>query len=514
MAQQPRGRDGTDLALSTRLISFFGSRTFFVLVLLVFIFQASWIAVSARYPQAFDEQFHLGLIKIYAHHLNPFLSAQPTDANQYSAVARDPSYLYHYLMSFPYRLLTHLTHSQTTQIIILRLMNVAMLASGLVLFRKLLRLLKVSPAATHVILAFLVLLPVFTLLGAQINYDNMFIPLSALALYWAAQFILTLRTRGWDWPAAGRLLALCLFTSSVKYPFLALFAGIVVAIFWEWRRLQRRGKVRYFPLRRWQALVLGLLILVSAGLLLQRDGVNTIKYHTPLPECNQVLSVAQCQAYGPWARNYLIAQQHIHLPWNQIATFPFIWPYHMVNELIFTISSQYKPDGTLDYRTGTQLIVMEIITWILVGASMFVLLKRARYLWQDPLLRLVIITSTVYLGALFLQNFRDYTHLGQPLAIHGRYAFPVLPALMGLICIAGVYVIGQVSWTKRHSRGVKAGIASFFLLVALLQGGGFVTYLLRSDPSWFWPQSEPAKRVNTKVKKILKPVILDTQKNE
>ncbi len=124
--------------LSTRIRTFLGSRRFLWLVVGFFIFEACWIAFSAVYPQAFDEDFHFGLIQVYSHHWLPFLASQPAHANAYGAVARDPSYLYHYLMSFPYRLIALVVHGQVGQVIALRLINIALFASGLLLFRRVL----------------------------------------------------------------------------------------------------------------------------------------------------------------------------------------------------------------------------------------------------------------------------------------------------------------------------------------------------------------------------------------
>ena len=81
---------------SKRLLKFISSPRFFVGVLVFFVFESVWIGFSAAYPQAFDENFHFGLIQVYSHHWLPFLSGQPSNANAYGAVARDPSYLYHY----------------------------------------------------------------------------------------------------------------------------------------------------------------------------------------------------------------------------------------------------------------------------------------------------------------------------------------------------------------------------------------------------------------------------------
>ncbi len=85
----------------TKIYNFVSSRFFFRLIVAVSLLSAVWIALSARYPMAFDEDFHLGLIRLYASHGWPFWSGQPANADVFGAVARDPSFLYHYLMSFP-----------------------------------------------------------------------------------------------------------------------------------------------------------------------------------------------------------------------------------------------------------------------------------------------------------------------------------------------------------------------------------------------------------------------------
>src|ERR1700721_3858493 len=95
--------------VANRILKPIRSKGFYRFVIVFFVFEAAWIALTAAYPQAFDEQFHFGLIKIYSHYLLPFLSKQPAGANQFGAVARDPSYLYHYSMSFPYRLIELIT---------------------------------------------------------------------------------------------------------------------------------------------------------------------------------------------------------------------------------------------------------------------------------------------------------------------------------------------------------------------------------------------------------------------
>ena len=182
-------------AYRRRIVAFLGSREFFWGVVVLLVLQALWIACSGRYPMAFDEDFHLGIIRLYAHHLSPFWSGQPAGADAYGAIARDPSYLYQWLISFPYRLITVFTNDQTIQVLILRFVNIGLFAWGLSVYRRLLLKTGASAAIVHSCLLVLVLIPVVPLLAAQINYDNLWIPLVGLTLLLTVKFEQELRQR-------------------------------------------------------------------------------------------------------------------------------------------------------------------------------------------------------------------------------------------------------------------------------------------------------------------------------
>ena len=227
---------------SQRFIAFLGSRAFFVVTAILFILQAGWIALSARYPQAFDEQFHLGIIQLYAHQLSPFFAHQPAGADAYGAVARDPSYLYHYLMSFPYRWIAHFTRDLTIQVIVLRFINIACLGSALFIFRKVLAFTGASKALINTTLFFFVATPVVPLLASQINYDNLTIPLTGLAIWWCLRFLRELRTNDiWHWDLLAGLLIICLLTSLVKYAFLPIFVGLGLVVLYAWWQRRKHG---------------------------------------------------------------------------------------------------------------------------------------------------------------------------------------------------------------------------------------------------------------------------------
>jgi hypothetical protein len=505
--------------LAQKLIGFLSSNTFFYCVIGLFVLQAGWIALSARYPQAFDEQFHLGIIQLYSHQLSPFFAHQPPGTATFGALTRDPSYLYHYLMSFPYRWIGHFTQDLTIQVIIMRLINIAFMVGGLVIFRKVLRFTKASPALIHVSLFFFVATPVVPLLASQINYDNLTIPLTGLAILLYLRFMQQLREQNaWRWDTLGWLAIVCMITSLVKYTFLPVFFALALLTFFSWWR--RRRATPALPATSYAlpkpalGWCIGILTLLSAGLFAQTYAINIVQYHSFSPQCDQVLTVARCQTYAPWARNYMYEQQHVQLSKAEVLTYPAIWIYHSIGELTFTISSAFDDsgDGTVDYYVGTQLVIIEVVSWTIFAVALVMLVYYAKSIWRNPVLRAFTVVGGIYGAALFAQNYQDYLHLGYPVAIHGRYLLPILPLIYVMTAIGVRKTLARRWIPKPRALNYKAALAGGFILVMLFEGGGFVTYIIRSDPSWFWPQSTPVQKVNDKARSILKPLVIGNKK--
>ncbi|HVX57346.1 MAG TPA: hypothetical protein VHA37_06440, partial [Candidatus Saccharimonadales bacterium] len=439
----------------------------------LFVLQAAWIACSGRYPMAFDEDFHLGIIRLYAHHLSPFFAGQPPGADAFGAVARDPSYLYQYLMSFPYRLISALTSDQTIQVLFLRAINVGLFAWGLALYRRLLLRTGAGRAVTHAVLLVFVLIPVVPLLAAQINYDNLLLSLVALALLWTVDVNAALRRgRRLEGRKLLQLSILCLLASVVKYAFLPVFAAIVLylglqcirtfdgwhafrsALTNAWQRLGRRTG--------W-SLVAGLLL--ACVLFGQRYGVNVVRYHSPIPDCSKVLSVKACSAYGPWARNYhytLLKAAPTHNP----LTFAADWFYGMWLRLFFAVDGP----GT-NFQTRGPLLIPAISALVFTGVGVLSLLVYGRRVWRRydaSVLTLLFGMALVYMAALWLDEFHDYVHTGQPVAINGRYLLPVLLPLL----LASALAINE--WCRERI-WLKPLISSVAVL-SLVWGGGALTY--------------------------------------
>lgn len=491
----------------------FSSPRFFWAIAGLLFFQAGWIAISARYPGAFDEQYHFGIIQIFTHHLSPLLTSQPASADQFGALPHGSSLMYHYVMSLPLRLLQALHVSQTDQIISLRLLNVILLCSTLIPLRKLFLLVGVSRTVTHALLLFFVCIPVVPLLGSQINYDNVLIPLTALSMLLLVQIVKAFQAKTVAVSKIVQLLLICVFASLVKYAFLPIFLAIVVVVGIRSFRLHKgiRPAVADW-LRTTPRLLLGAyvgLMILLLGQFVATYGYNSVRYHTPIPDCSAVLTVNRCQAYSPWERNYRFANTFSHPHFGQILTYGWDWLTQSIRELVFTISSSFMSDGmTVAYYAKEPLPILWAAAWVVFVIGLLLVILHLKQIWRDALLRTLLTVSLFYIAVLFLQNFRDFYKTGMPVAIHGRYLLPILPFLFVLAARSFEWsLVLHKRFLKRHRFAIQAAVTVVCLLL-LTQGGGLLAYMVRSDDDWHTFGSPAVQHINRTTHDVLKHTII------
>ncbi len=495
--------------LTQTLTRFFGSRRFFYIVMGFFLFEALWLVFTAIYPMAFDEDFHFGLIKLYAHHWTPFLTEQPVGAEKYGAVVHDPSYLYHYLMSFPYRIVAFFTDSETKQVIALRLLNVAMFTYALVLYRKVMLRAKASAALANITLAIFVLIPIVPFLAAHVNYDNVFMILVPLLCLTGFAVIEGLQQKRIDLRAILAFAILCMLTSLVKYAALPVaLAGVVFLLVVLVRAYRRRFKSLWPDIKAGfgglttsaKYVWLGLFLL-SAVLFIQRYGVNLALYKTPVPDCGQILTVDQCNAYGPWARDHGYAQQVPDDFKPNPVTFMGSWLHGMWHRLFFAINSvKYYYINYLELpipsHTASVLAIVGLLAWVVWWRAVF---------RGNILLAFATTMALGYLLVLWLNGYEDYSKLGRAVAINGRYLLPIFP----LLAIGMGKAIG-LTLQKFKVQQAKPYLATIAILL-FLYGGGVFTFILRSDATWDWP-NQTVIHANNAVRKVLAPIIYEGPK--
>jgi hypothetical protein len=490
-----------------RCLKFIASPLFFSLTLVLYALQSGWIALTARYPQAFDEQFHVGLIQLHAQQWWPLITSQPHGTAALGAYLRDPSFLYHYLMSFPYRFIELFTHDITIQVLWLRAINIGLFIGFLVLICQVLR--RFSGASNTLInlsIFFFTLIPVVPMLGAAVNYDNLFMCMVALALWWC----LRLReSKRWDARIILELLLICIFASMVKYAFLPVamaITGYVVFQGFKRRKLEILPQLR--QIKKPILMLYVVLLIVGGGLFSERYGVNLVKYHTPIPECDQVLTIKDCQAYGPWARNYKLAQLDEKLTSHQVVFYPVQWLCRMMQEMTFSIGSGFNNDGSVAYWQADSLPLIKTVSWVVLGTGFVLLVTYRKRLAQEPVFRVALLLAGVYVLVLYLQNYNDYLHTKRVVAVHGRYLLAFLPVLFLAIAQALQEFLRTKQVRRFVSQQMKFAVLGVVSLLIITQGGGVMTWIVRSDSRWYWQQSFQAQQVNDKAQNFLKHVVL------
>ena len=491
-------------AFYKNLKKFIGSPLFFILTVLLFVFQASWIAISARFPMAFDEAYHLGLIQLHAKQWSPIFLHQPSGPATYGALTRDPSYLYHWLMSLVYRPLSSGGASFMTQIVVMRLINVGLFTVGLVLFWLVLRKTKASESIINLTMLFFTLIPVVTLLAAHLNYDNLLVPCVAgsmlITLHIREQLLekkrLNIALITW-------LFVLCCLSSLVKYPFLPIFAGIIVYLsLLFWKVSHRRYPVKlvtawrkdWQKLASWNKVVLGVAALGALALFTWTYGINLVMYQNPIPQCGEVLNNVTCQAYGPWARNF-----HAALTKTGGASILYFvpnWIWGMFERLLFVING---PGGPANYENYLAPILAAVAAIGGLGGLGIFTWNSRKILQRDRALAALLFIITFYIVALWGRNYHDYLHLGRMVAINGRYFVPIILPMILACALGGQHFLGDRMRLK------------FAMLVAsailVLQGGGLISFIVYSNSYWYWPQSPTAQHLNKDAQKIFKPIV-------
>ena len=492
---------------STKILRVLRSPRCFTAVLVLFGLESVWLALSAAYPMVFDENVHFSVIRLYAHQWSPFFPAHATYTEPFGALVRDPSFLYRYLMSFPYRLISAVTGDQTIQIICLRLINILLFGWSLVLFRRLLLKLKMPPAAVNLSALVFILIPVVPLLAAQINYDNLVQPVTAGILLLALSIDDRLRQRRWPIARSLWLLTAGLLGSLVQIEFLPIFAVVSLWLVWRLRRAVVRGKgqrlrtalAKGWRITSWQRkLALTLPLIVAFGLFWQMYGVNVWRYHTPTPICNQVLTDRQCATDANWVRTEQ-ALAHKHAVDINPLRFTAGWAYRLMVSLFYTSSGGASPQARYLSINPLPLLFGGVLLLLGVGLVLTIIYSRTLLKTYDRLSFLVFVTIA-YLLALWLRNYHDYLHLGEKVAINGRYVLPVLPLALVIIALA------YRQWLLARGNPLKLALL-VLLLIIFSQGGGALTYIAVSNDTWYWP-NRTVIDANRAAQHVVKPLIL------
>jgi hypothetical protein len=246
--------------------------------------------------------------------------------------------------------------------------------------------------------------------------------------------------------------------------------------------------------RRRSLIVLSIFLVVASGLFAQRYLVNVAHYGTPLPACDKVLTIQQCSHYGPWNRDYNLALNKVDRH-DGLLGFSGDWVHGMWLRLYFTV------DGpTNDYQTRGPFPLPALSAIVVIVAGLIALVTRFRAMlrrYDASIILLLLTVSFIYIGVLFFNNYGAYARTGQPVAINGRYLLPFLPFMIALSSLA----LGEMLKGRRR----LASMLVVIIFVCQVWGGGALTFILRSDDSWYW-RSELVSTANHVVKHVWGPI--------
>lgn len=470
-----------------RLLS---SNGFFYGVIALTVVQALWYALSFQ-PTIFDEGEHLGFITAYSHQLSPFIAHQATQYDFLGEITRSPSYLFYYIMSWPYRLVTVFTHSNYVHIIVLRLICICLFTAGIVIFRKVLVNAGASKAVASTVMLFVVLTPTFALLPGAVNYDNAVFLLTAVLLLLAVR---QMKSDDVSFRRLSLILAIGLLGSLVKFEFLAFAVPLILYLLYDLITKQRGKTIQrigasFKKLSLTARIGLVVLLVISTCLFIERPVYNALKYHAIDPSCTSLVSTNRC------LKNYTAART-IHALANKPANFSPVGPFDYMLTM-WTPDMVVTQSILLPGIQPTMEILRQLYYIGALGGGALVLVYLRDFL-KNKIFRMLLIATASYTVILAAYNYSAYIKLGIPVAITGRYILPVLPIFIFFVALSVLKLF------HRSRLAVLLFLAGSLLLFT--QGGGMLAYVVTPNQRYYWPGSA-VKNVNTTLKDIVDPFV-------
>lgn len=471
-----------------RMFSFlFMSRYSLLAIIILFIIQASWLALSFRFPMIYDEGTHMGFIVQYSDEISPYTNDTP--GNMTTQIS-----LFHYLMSFIYRLMSVFTDSTFVLVVVCRLICIGMVATGMYILAKTCIRAGVPRGVTAIGMLLFTSLPMVPLVAATINNDNLLFLTSSIFFFYMVKIINDSKL---NWLDVALLVSIGCISALVKYTFLPIFLiSIILTLCFSLKNKKKfNGLLTSFRGTSFnKRLAMIALLTVSTGLFLLVYMGNVIMYKSLQPACTEVLPQQVCQRNGVVQRNKIAKETADSRPTVPIDDFSYrIWFGSMLNN---TVWSGNSTENGVALRPPLYITKISFFVSVILGACL--LLYAWRTLRMTPAFKVLLLVALSLFGVLFLKNLSTYYSLHQPYAIQPRYLMSVLP----IVVIAVVYAAYVVT---RGKRTLQTFVVALVLMMST-QGGGIITHILLSEKSWYW-DSDVIVDSNQMLKGLLSKVV-------
>lgn len=492
------------------IYDFSGTVKFFTIALIVFVLQCLWLAFSAIYPLPFDEYMHYGIIKIYALQWSPIIANQPASASLYGDITREPSYLFHYILSFPYRVFEFFVQNEQTLVIFLRLLNIGVFVAGVFLFRRLFIKWGLSKRVINVSTLIFLSTPIVPFLAAHINRDNLLFLLTPAFLICASNLLGRLDSKE---RLANTLsfLSIGMLTSLVKNEFLPIFfiSGIFILVISLKRKrtnlTKRNLQKTKLSLKDPKIFLLLFLLIISLILFTERHALNFIKYGSVVPKCQQIQTVETCSEFMPWYRNNRIRENPpAEYPYGNPVSFMQHWASKMTRGYyaIFShtpteVISSHEPFGPIVIKPLLPLPIVVGYIGFLIGVICVAV--NYRTLIKNKYLIFIMLLVVSYIVILLGYNYKGYLVLKSAQAIQARYTIPLLLPMIAVLTYAASLTIKRL---------IVRQVLLVTVIATYVWGGGIVGHLIRADETWYW-QNPTVIKVNQNVQSVLRKIVIN-----
>lgn len=473
------------------------SKWFTALIIVLFVLQAGWIALSFRYPMIYDEAFHVDATRLFSQQYSPTLSSQPEYYDMYGALSHGGATLFHYLLGLPFRFVDNRVENTAVEVISLRFFCITLAALGIYVYIRLFDRLKIKRRFSNIAMLIFVMLPITTFVSATVNYDNLLLPLTGLFFLLAVRVVQSKKINVED---VILMIVVGSLATLVKFTFIPLFvvsALYILTIFIN--RYKKQGSSSLSIISRPMLYVSILAALITLPILFSVYGVNVLNYRSVRPSCQQVLSVDRCTSSDLQARHDEAVKAKEGREPQQLPEYTSLWLTQMIN---WTSMTGARPNGG-GAVTKDPLPVLHATLYF--GSIIALLaIARAKNILRKPEHNFLFVMTGVLYVSVFLQNYSVYLDVYYPYAVQPRYLLTVAPILIVFGIISVNHILGKRQLTKSILLG--------FTLLLLTQGGGITTHILKSDSSWYF-DNNTVRRVNDSARSVLAPLVKEREDN-
>lgn len=476
-------------------IKLLSGKKFFWVVISFFVLQALWIATSFRYPMLFDEMYHFGVIKIYGNQLSPFIFNQPIQFDTYGNLTYGSASLYHYLLSFPFRLISLLTDSQATQIIFLRYFNILLAAIGFWVYAKIFTTIGIRQIFINLSLLFFSLIPIVTFIAATISYDNLLFPLTAWFMLIGVRLLMSKEPEATD---VLQFITIGMLATLVKFTFLPIFAFGMLFIGVVFVRLYRKKIYSMLHKSSESLSVVAKIILVSLLVITSmffglRYMVPIAYYGTPIPVCSEILNNERCLTSNVYKYENDAIKSRLDRPVESPQQYGLTWFKSIIMQL--DTSASTTPSGI---EVGKAMPIFASLMAFGVYIGILLLIYEWKSIEKNIGWLFLATMSLTLIFSVLIFNALSYYKAHLDINTQARYLLTIIPIIMAFSLMALNHAIGS-------KRRVKI-VALITVLILSTQGGGVIKPILNANDGWYW-HNKTLKDTNSTIKDVLSPLV-------